>query len=394
MKLHDRCNVEGTDPPIQIGHRVNRRPDGREQISRKWSAQYSLAGRHRYESLGTTNKAAAIRKAHEITQRIARGEERAVPKRLDVADLVEQYLVNLRNKGSSSKTVVKYTQVLDELIEWCRKRGDGLAGSFSERDFWAFRGWMAGERKRKLAPKTVEDRLVIVKQLFKFAAKHKLITNNLLDGVSVPEAPGTVQPCFMPEQVSALLAAADAALKPIFAVMAYAGLRFGEVRDLQWSDIQFDQGAGGFIVVQRGGSGRTTKNKKIRRIPIHPTLRGILAALPRKFERVFTAPASGRYPNGDCPLNERTLIQNLKDLCAKVGFANPNQYKLHTFRHAFCSMCARNSISYKYALTWLGHSDSDILNLYYTMYDQTAELAMKTIEYPATKTDEQGRKAS
>jgi integrase len=393
MKLHDRCHVEGTDPPIQIGHRAKRFADGTERISRKWSAQYSLAGRQRCESLGTTNKAVAIRKSHEIAQRIARGEERIITRRIDLRDMVKQYLAMQEDRGAAPKTITKYTHVLNELTNWYDERGAGLANSFTQRDFWAFNGWMTRDRKRTVGPKTVEDRLIIVKQLFKYGAKEKLIPVNALEGRSVPQAPGTVQPCFTPEQIAALLAAADATLRPIFAAMAYTGMRFGEVRDLRWSDIQFDQGVGGFIIIQRGGSGRTTKNRKIRRVPMHPELRDILAALPRKFERVFTSLPSARYPSGDCPLNERTLIQSLKGLCARCGFENPTQYKLHTFRHAFASMCARNSVSYKYALTWMGHSSSEILDLYYTMFDQTAELAMKTIAYPTDEKPKRDRKA-
>jgi integrase/recombinase XerD len=387
VKLHDRCNVEGTDPPIQIGHRVKRKPGGAITISKKYTAQFSVGGRHRYESLGTNNKSVAIRKAHAIAQRIAEGEERIVNRRLDLANVVKEYLETLRDRGLAPKTDTKYTQVLDEFVDWYSRRGDGLANQFSEREFWAFSRWMGHERKRKLGPKTIEDRLTILKQLFKFAAKHKLIVRNPLEGVSVPEAPGTVQPCFSPDQVAALLSAADAALKPIFAMMAFTGMRFGEVRDVRWSDIQFDQGTTGFIVVQRGGSGLTTKNKKIRRIPMHPELRDIMMTLPRKFDRVFTSPPSARYPKGGNPLNEKTLIQKLKSLCAKCGFDNPDQYKLHTFRHVFASMCARNNVSYKYALTWMGHSSSEILDLYYSMFDETAELAMKTIQYskPADK---------
>src|SRR5438874_13548145 len=45
-------------------------------------------------------------------------------------------------------------------------------------------------------------------------------------------------------------------------------------------------------------------------------------------------------------------------------------------------MCARQNISYRYALEWMGHSNSEILSLYYTMYDSTAEIAIKTISYP------------
>lgn len=71
----------------------------------------------------------------------------------------------------------------------------------------------------------------------------------------------------------------------------------------------------------------------------------------------------------------------------RCKFVNPEQYKLHTFRHAFASMCARNNISYKYALEWMGHRNSDILDLYYTMFGDTAEVAIKTIEYPSNKPD-------
>ena len=44
-------------------------------------------------------------------------------------------------------------------------------------------------------------------------------------------------------------------------------------------------------------------------------------------------------------------------------------------------MCARGNASYKYALEWLGHRDSHILDLYYTMFDDTAEKAMASIDY-------------
>src|SRR4051812_43109952 len=83
----------------------------------------------------------------------------------------------------------------------------------------------------------------------------------------------------------------------------------------------------------------------------------------------------------DRPLNQSTWLKRLKQLCAQCGFANPNQYKLHTFRHAFASMCARTNVAYKYALSWLGHSSSEILDLYYKQFDDVADEAMRTINY-------------
>jgi len=220
--------------------------------------------------------------------------------------------------------------------------------------------------------------------MFKWAAGPavRLISVNLLAGVHLEEPVPTQQPCFTPEQVGILLDGADDHQRPMFAVMAFAGIRFGEVRDLLWTDVLLDRGQHGFLVIQRGGSTGKTKGKRVRHIPIHPRLREILDGLPRKFDRVFTALPSAKHPAGGAPVNERRLLMSLKRLCRRCRFANPKQYKLHTFRHAFASMCARNNVSYKYALEWMGHQSSDILDLYYTMFDATAEAAIKTIDYP------------
>ena len=53
----------------------------------------------------------------------------------------------------------------------------------------------------------------------------------------------------------------------IFSVMAYTGLRFGEVRDLCWSDVLLDQGESGFIVVRLGGSAGVTKTRRAGTCP-------------------------------------------------------------------------------------------------------------------------------
>jgi integrase len=382
VKLADRHQVEGTAPAMQIGRRVGSVSSG-GKVGRKYWVQYCLDGKHHYEPTGTTNKAVAIRRAHAIAQRIGRGEERRVVPKHTLKDVVKQYLDLQRNRGRAGKTMVKYTQVLSDLVEWFEEPPTKPASAFTEMDFWAFRQWMIHQ---KLAPKTVADRLTIAKQVFKFAVKQKLILVNPVDGATVPDAPATVQPCFLPEQVGVLLAKAGEFMKIVIAILAFTGMRVGELRDLRWTDVLLDQGSCGFIVVQRGGSGGTTKSRKVRRIPIHPELKKILKTLPRKFDRVVTAPPCAKYPDGGAPINDRTILKKLKGLCRLCKFPSPDSFKTHSLRHAFCSMCARNNVSYKYALEWMGHSSSDILDLYYRMFDETAEVAMKTIVYPAPVT--------
>ena len=40
-------------------------------------------------------------------------------------------------------------------------------------------------------------------------------------------------------------------------------------------------------------------------------------------------------------------------------------------------------MSQKYALEWMGHSSSDILDIYYTMHNEVSQQAMATINYPS-----------
>ena len=155
---------------------------------------------------------------------------------------------------------------------------------------------------------------------------------------SVPEVPPTPQPCFTPEQVEQIIAAARPHEQPIFTALAYSGLRIGELVALRWQDVILDKGQYGHLHIRLGGSNGTTKGKASRVIPIHPKLREVLDTLPRSHERVFLRPPTARYPDGFHPINDRHLLLRVKKVCLKCGFAEWKKFKLHTFRHAFESM--------------------------------------------------------
>jgi len=75
-------------------------------------------------------------------------------------------------------------------------------------------------------------------------------------------------------------------------------------------------------------------------------------------------------------IKERSLLKRLKELCQICKFEKPRQYKLHSFRHHFASLCANHNVAYRKALACLGHSSSQMLDLYYHLYDEDSEQAM------------------
>ena len=174
------------------------------------------------------------------------------------------------------------------------------------------------------------------------------------------------------EQVELILSNADAWAVPMFATLAFTGIRIGELQHLRWEDVDFDRNV---IHVHRGGSGGKPKDKEDRFIPVHARkLRPVLQSLPRKSELVFLMPDGGK-------VSEKKLRAYLKNLCRQCGFPNPWQYKLHTFRHFFASYCAQQNLSYKYVLEWMGHSSSAILDMYFTMNDRHAQAAMNSLSF-------------
>ena len=65
-------------------------------------------------------------------------------------------------------------------------------------------------------------------------------------------------------------------------------------------------------------------------------------------------------------------FKSLNIFCVGCKFNNSVQYKLHSFRHHFVSMCANHEVTYRKTLACLGHSSSDMFNLYYLLYDKNS----------------------
>ena len=129
------------------------------------------------------------------------------------------------------------------------------------------------------------------------------------------------------------------------------------------------------IHIRRGGSNGTTKDKDDRFVSVHPTITKLL--------KIHKQAHGLLLPN----VNARRLLKRLKVLCKKCDFENPTQYKLHSFRHHFASMYANHGVAHRKALAWLGHSSSEMLDLYYHLHDEDSQQTMMDLakSHPAAR---------
>jgi integrase len=139
------------------------------------------------------------------------------------------------------------------------------------------------------------------------------------------------------------------------------------VEQLCWEDLAIKNSQFIMIHVRRGGSNGTTKDKDERFVPVHPVIANLIGSVGKKTGPIFKT------------ITERRLLKHLKELCILCDFDNPRQYKLHSFRHHFASLCTNHNVAYRKALAWLGHSSSQMLDLYYHLHDEDSQQAMMAL---------------
>jgi integrase len=189
-----------------------------------------------------------------------------------------------------------------------------------------------GGRKQPLAPGTIKTRFANVRSVFRAAVRDHLIASPTQD-VRLPRQRKRAASMAIPspEDVRALLDAAEAPFRAFVAVCAFAGLRLGEAAALQVEDVDFlRRELRVRRQVQRIGQGaielRLPKYGSERTVPIPDELVQILAAhvdRTRCNTWLFTGTA-------DNPPHQNTLGHRWR---TTLRAAHRSGIRLHDLRH-------------------------------------------------------------
>jgi len=237
-----------------------------------------------------------------------------------------------------------------------------------------------------LSAKTVNNVLSVLNHSLKVAARW-----GLLEGapVSVPFLKTD-----MPEmdfydfdeyqKLSAAAAAIDGRTLALVFLGGDAGLRKGEMRGLEWPDVDWKRGE---LSIRRSHSkGHVTKPKsgKGRRVPTTQRLLGALEAIRhQQSERVL-------IDDGGAPVTEHRLVTWL--LVAQRSAALRGNGALHILRHTFCSHLATRGAPLLAIKELAGHAGVETTLRYMHLSPSEARRAISLLD-PGKKNG-QGRKHS
>ena len=221
---------------------------------------------------------------------------------------------------------------------------------------------------QKAKPKTIHNDVVAIKQLVNFAVRSRMIRENPLADLDLPQPKRTPQPFWRRDQVEKILKATSAKYRALFHFLADTGTRIGEARWLTWNDVNLEDK----VIHIRAKEGWQPKTGDERVIHLSVELCQVLAQLPRYSQWVFTAPRTDRFPVAGRQVSDRRALAHLKTVLKKLGLPG----HLHTFRHAFVSHALTSGVAESIVRSWVGHIDPQIMKIYTHIADRQSRAAM------------------
>jgi integrase len=298
-----------------------------------------------------------------------------------LGEAVDAFVTQRRTENRRPKTVVKYRGFLKSFVEFATARGLQKPSEITALDIDEFRSL----RRLTHSAKSMHNEGVMLKSFFRYCRQRRLIAESPMaemvfkKPISAPRGgPGL-------GQIETILAAVGEPRYTQLALLAFSGLRSGELQRLQQLDVDL---IGNWIqVVSRVGA--ETKTGRSRKVPIHPRLRPLLEAMSApKRTWFFEAPRSKKYPAGGHVINVKHLNDEFVLLLKKLGLPAGRHagFTIHSLRHSFETICVNARIPQRVIDTWMGHwSDRSMASIYYKLADDESQRFMKSVPFGTGK---------
>ena len=201
-------------------------PKGIYKRGSSYYARYREGGQWKHRSAG-----AELGAALDLQAEILDG--RPPSDAVKLADLVERYLKRLETYFKQS-TVRTHRTVSRNLLRFFR---NCPVETWTSADLETY----IQQRLEKVAPTTVNGELKNLKATLRFAVEEKLIAEMPFKIRMLPVVQRRTARIFTREEIQRLLDSADDRTRALLLIASATGMRIGEIRHLQWRDIDSEQ---------------------------------------------------------------------------------------------------------------------------------------------------------
>jgi integrase len=194
----------------------------------RWRVRYRMPDRRQTDKRGFRTKRDATAWAEQLEVDKRRGAYVSpAAGRVTLGDFAAEWLASKHKLKASTRA--RYQVTLDTLIA---AHANIAIGDITRA---TVRGWVA-DLSVDAAPSTVRNEIGVLRQVLAMAVAENRLVTNPVDRVELPTVEAAEQRFLTLEQLH-VLAGAAGAHKPLVYVLGTCGLRFGEVAELRWRDI-------------------------------------------------------------------------------------------------------------------------------------------------------------
>lgn len=324
-------------------------PDGQRQ--RSWAIRFRAYGKRRFVTLGRPEEGFTRERAESELRHVLADVERgrwepeepapvpAEPKPEETFHEFAATWLRGHEPGLRPRTVRDYRWALELhlLPYFARHRLSEITAEEIDR-------YKAEKlREGRLAPNAINKTITRLSQILEVAVEYGRIDRNPAAGKR-RRVKGTEprRSWVEPEQLPALLDAADEYLRPVLATMAGAGLRVGEAVALDWRDVNL---ATGTITVRESKTAAGEGREVDLPVGLREELATWRARSPRtdRSDPVFISRARkgrhGRQTERNVQARMRTAVKEANETLAEVGI-EPISASPHSLRRTFASLRA------------------------------------------------------
>lgn len=303
-----------------------------------WYIDYSFNGERFRYAVGTKTEAEKeqLRVSYEIEYSLHQ------PRKTMIFDnLLEEYLTWAKtNKKASSHT---RDQVSSKHLLGCFKGKrlnsitHAVAEHYQSQRIDGVLTIMDTPRKKKVSPSTVNREIIMLKHMYKKAVEWGYLIVSPIRNVKIlKEPPGRVR-YVKPAEWQRLLSACSRDIRNIIIFARHTGLRRGEIFNLQWNDIDWDNKR---ITIH------ARKNNTSMIIPIKEVIYKMLKSM------FASASSSYVFPGID---GKRTTYKTGFNAACKR--ADITDLRFHDLRHTFASDLVNNGADIRTVQALMGHKN-------------------------------------
>jgi len=338
---------------------------------RNWSIRYyGPDGRQREEVIGPNRKEAETvlhQRLYEVRSGIFPILRRR--SRITFADHTHEWMTKVATARLRASTKATYQWLLD----------DHLLPAFGARALTMITPEMihayAADELERLAPKTVNHGLPLLREILEAAVEWGRIPSNPTRAVRRVAAPRREMRIWTVGEIRKFLLAADDRWRPLFTVALFTGLRVGEIQAMGWEGGNRPNFTTNKLEVSCSYShrakalGRPKTERSIRAVDMVPSVRSLLRSLPRTNAVIFPGVRGSVLSQPDISeAFHRTITR-----------AELSRIRFHDCRHIFASLLIAAGKNVVYVANQMGHySPAFTLSTYAHLMDR---LPVRPVEW-------------